>query len=300
MGGVWLAYVCAGAGAAANAAASLLQRSAAAPTAADPATSLRVKLMAVLLRRPRYLAGVGVMAVAFLLQATALSRAPLSVVQPILALELLIVLAALRLQDRRAVTAHEWAGAAAAIAGVGGFIAVAAPAPSSAAPAALGWVVTAGLVWAAVAWLVLAARRGSAMRRAALLATAAAVLFALTAAFMRVMAETAGRSLPAVFTTWQTYAMAATGVLAAFLAANAFRAGPLTSSQPPLTVVDPLVSVAIGLVLFGDRLRSSGPAILFEVVFLAVMAGGLVVVGRAQAFAAERERRAAEARRLAA
>ena len=43
-----------------------------------------------------------------------------------------------------------------------------------------------------------------------------------------------------------------------FLAQNAFHAGPIAASQTALVMVDPLASLAIGIGLFGDDLRTSG------------------------------------------
>jgi hypothetical protein len=43
-----------------------------------------------------------------------------------------------------------------------------------------------------------------------------------------------------------------------YLTQNAFHAGPVTASQTTLVIVDPLVSMAIGLALFGDRIHTAG------------------------------------------
>ena len=49
------------------------------------------------------------------------------------------------------------------------------------------------------------------------------------------------------------------GLLGLFLTQNAFHAGPLAASQSTLVLVDPLASISIGIALYGDRLRTSGP-----------------------------------------
>jgi hypothetical protein len=58
----------------------------------------------------------------------------------------------------------------------------------------------------------------------------------------------------------------------------AFAAGPLAASQPAILIVDPLASIALGIELFGERLRTSAPAITVSVIGLVVMAAGVVVI----------------------
>jgi hypothetical protein len=43
-----------------------------------------------------------------------------------------------------------------------------------------------------------------------------------------------------------------------FLTQNAYHAGPLAASQSTLVLVDPLMSILIGIGLYGDSLRTSG------------------------------------------
>ena len=45
-------------------------------------------------------------------------------------------------------------------------------------------------------------------------------------------------------------------MISVFLTQNAFHAGPIGASQAALVLVDPLVSIAIGIALFGDNLQT--------------------------------------------
>ena len=60
--------------------------------------------------------------------------------------------------------------------------------------------------------------------------------------------------------------MVATGVVGLFLIQSAFHAGPITSSQAAITIVDPIVSVVIGIYLFHDHLQTAGWRLPVEVV----------------------------------
>ena len=59
---------------------------------------------------------------------------------------------------------------------------------------------------------------------------------------------------------------------------NAFQVGPFAASQSALILVNPFVSLVIGYVLYGDRLRGGPLDVTLEVLFLAAMVAGAVVV----------------------
>jgi hypothetical protein len=81
-------------------------------------------------------------------------------------------------------------------------------------------------------------------------------------------------------TQWHVYAMAVTGLLAVFLAQNAFHAGPVTASQAALVIVDPLASILIGVGLFGDTIHTSGNRAPLEIVALVALFAGVFVLSR--------------------
>jgi hypothetical protein len=83
-----------------------------------------------------------------------------------------------------------------------------------------------------------------------------------------------------MFGHWQTYALAVVGVASVFLAQNAFHAGPIAASQTALVLVDPLASMAIGIGLFGDNLRTAGYYGPLEALSLLVMFGGAAFVAQ--------------------
>ena len=58
------------------------------------------------------------------------------------------------------------------------------------------------------------------------------------------------------------------------------RRRPLAASQSALLIVDPLASIAIGVELFGEQLNSSPVAIVLQVVFLAAMFAGVVLLSK--------------------
>lgn len=103
----------------------------------------RVSLLRLLVRRPRWVLGTALLALAWPLQIVSLSFAPLTVVQPVLASFQLILVAIARFQLKCEIAAREWFGALAVTAGVA-LVIVAAPHRTIAHPAA--WRVALPLV----------------------------------------------------------------------------------------------------------------------------------------------------------
>ena len=60
-----------------------------------------------------------------------------------------------------------------------------------------------------------------------------------------------------MFTHWPVYALAAGGVAALFLEQAALHVGPLRVSQPFLVIIDPVVSIALSVRLFGEHFTAN-------------------------------------------
>jgi hypothetical protein len=116
------------------------------------------------------------------------------------------------------------------------------------------------------------ARRMSAIRGAAVLAGGAGLLFGLQSS----LTETAitflhQHGIAGLLIHWQTYAVAATALVATILLQNAFGLAPLHSSFPVLVTVEPLTGLLLGVLVLDGALRVSPSAYAGEV-------GGLIVM----------------------
>jgi drug/metabolite transporter (DMT)-like permease len=232
-----------------------------------------------LVRQPAWLFGALFFAGTFGFQALALYFGPLAVVQPVLVLELIFALG-LRvfiLHDR--IAPRTWSAALMICLGLAAFLVVAAPGEGSGVPDARQWLLAVGTRGLAVAVLLLLARRGSPGRRAALFGAATAVVWSVDAAFVKQSVDVlASAGVPGLLTHWAFYAMVATGVLGTVLLQGAFAAGPLAASQSALLIVDPLASIALGVELFHEQLRTGPGYMLGAVVSLAVLAAGVIML----------------------
>jgi hypothetical protein len=260
----------------ANALTSVFQRKGI--QSAPAGTTLRLSLITYALRRGIWLAGFALMIVSFLLQAVALHFGRLSEVQPILTTELVFLVIVLVTWFGFTMGGREWVGVLAVSAGLAGFLLFADPVEGSLSPPLWAWAVAIGACGTAIVIAVLLALHGPRWWRAAMFGTAAAIGFALTAACTKVVAGFAASDWTTLYRHWQTYALAFFGVLAVFLAQNAFHAGPIVASQSTLVLVDPLASILIGVGLFGDDLRTNGAWGPLEALSLLVMFAGAVLL----------------------
>jgi multidrug transporter EmrE-like cation transporter len=104
---------------------------------------------------------------------------------------------------------------------------------------------------------------------------------ALTAALMKSAAGTfSHQGFGAFLTTWQTYGFALCGSTAVFLLENALQAGPIAASQPALTLGDAVVSLTLGVTLYGEHIRT-GWWVLPELAAVVLISVGTLHLSRA-------------------
>lgn len=259
-----------------NASASVLQRRAAAEEP-EGGRGVRqaVRWLARVLRRPHWLAGAALLALSTVLQAFALAVGSLSVVQPLLASELLFTLAVGSLVFRRRPNGRTWLAFAALAIGLAVFLGAAQPSAGRSTAPAERWLVAGGAVLGLAALLVVAARPVKGAPRAGLLGLSSAVSFAATAALLKEVMGRLAQDPGTVLAQWPPYATVGTGAVAFLLLQSALRAGTLTASQPALTLGDALTSVALGWALFDEQI-ALGVRVLPEVIGIALIGAGSI------------------------
>jgi drug/metabolite transporter (DMT)-like permease len=232
-----------------------------------------------LVRDPRWLVGLLFLGGTFVFQAIALYYGELAVVQPILVTELIFTLALRRYWLHDAIRSRTWTAALMICVGLAAFLLAAQPSEGHRVATVREWVWALSIRGVVIVLLVMLSRKGSPARRAALLGCAAALMWAIDAAFVKAATDLLAQSgWTALLVHWQLYAVVASGVLGTLLLQAAFAAGPLSASQPAILIVDPLASIALGIELFGERLNTSAPALAVSVIGLLVMAAGVVVI----------------------
>jgi drug/metabolite transporter (DMT)-like permease len=259
--------------------ASVLQQRAA--RAEPTARSMSWRLLADLVHRRLWLAGVGSSAAAFGLQALALAYGTLILVQPIIVLELAFALPlAARLGHGRLGSA-EWLATGSVMVGLAMFLTAASPSGSGREPSNLGWLMTIAGVAAVGVVCQLVARSTRNSLKATLLGVGAGTLFGLLSALLKSTTDLlANHGVLGALSSWQLYTLAVASLLGELFAQSAYQAGPLPESLPIMDVLEPAVAVAIAVGAFGERIGHSPLALIVEAVGVALALAGVVALDR--------------------
>jgi drug/metabolite transporter (DMT)-like permease len=257
-----------------------------------PATDfLRLRLVADLVRKPRWLAGTGTMIVGQLVAGWVEGHLILAVAAPLLATNLLVALVLAWPLSGQPVAASEIIGALVLLAGV---LALSLAQSASSEHVIVGssryWPYCGAFAAIAATGLAAAGWRRSGEARAALVGAAAGLAFGTQDALTRLVVQTAdsARHLSALLTIWPAYTLVAVGAVALFLMQNAFSAGPLHVSLPPMTAVEPVWASVLGIVVFQEKVPVSPVLIALQVAGLVALVIGVVLVARAPALASLR------------
>ncbi len=235
--------------------AAVLQQQMAAARPSDEQLSWR--LIVHLARQRAWLLGIAVAATSYVVQAVALSFAPLSVVQPLLTAE--VIFAVPMSVRRHHLTLHrrEWACITAVTAALAVGLAAAHPRPGNPLVPIASWAPILAAATGLVLVTVAVGRAGHGKSRAAGYAIAAAVLMGVESSLMAATAARFEHGATAGFSAWETYAMAVSSISVLLLIQSAFQAGPLAVSMPITDALSPATAIVIGVMLFGERLDSS-------------------------------------------
>jgi drug/metabolite transporter (DMT)-like permease len=239
------------------------------------------RLAVYLVRQPLWLLGGAAAVGSYVFQALALHNGQLSVVQPVLVTELVFVMVLRRVWIHQDVARAAWAAVLVVTGALAVFLIAAEPTGGHPAPDRAEWL-SAGLVFGgAIVVLTGLGRRGSPVRRAAVLAAAAALTWALEAAFLKSVTQTLATSgIGGMLTGWPIYAFIAATATGTVLQQAALHVGPLSVSQPFLVITDPFASIILSIWLFDERFTDSPAKITVAILSFAVMAAGVTMLTR--------------------
>ena len=230
----------------------------------DPERSKGWRLVLYLFSSPLWLLGWVALAAAFVFQAISLHRGEMSVVQPLLVTELVFVLVLRRMVIHQAIRGITWWAAGLTCTMLALFVAMSEPQGGNAFPSGHAWVVAAAMAVSAAAVLAMLGMRGSPVRRAALLGSSTAIMWALVATFIKTMTQVLAQyGIAGTFTHWPIYALAVSGLGAEVLNQATLHVGPLSTSQPFLVIVDPIVSIALSVSIFEEYFTPNAARLTF-------------------------------------
>jgi drug/metabolite transporter (DMT)-like permease len=244
--------------------------------------TLDPRLLLELVRRPVWVLGIGTVIVGLSLQLVALAFGPLVLVQPLLVTGVLFGAVFSALLAHRRVDHLIILGSLGAVAGLSAFLVLARPSGGATRLEQDGWAMLPLALGLGVTVLVClaAASRYDGPVRVAALAAATGVLYGLTAGLMKVVTSQFRSGGPAeVFTHPALYVVCAVGPMGFLLSQNTFQHGTLIApALAIITIVDPLVGVAIGVSWLGEQVNSSPVVLAGELIAVLVIIGSVALL----------------------
>ncbi|UOB08678.1 DMT family transporter [Streptomyces sp. HP-A2021] len=230
------------------------------------------------LRRPGWWAAVALNGLGGLLHVVALAYGPLSLVQPLGALTIVVALPMAALFVGRKAGATAWRGAIMATVGLAGLLSLVAASDAQSLDTAER--VAVALVTASVVVALMIAGRAAHRHpavRSTLLATASGIAFGMSSVFTKTVAVdwTGGVSAADVPSLAVIGVLATAGML---LSQASYRGAGLAAPLATLTVVNPVVAAAVGITMFGETFRYGTTGTALALSCGVVAAGGLILL----------------------
>jgi drug/metabolite transporter (DMT)-like permease len=236
-----------------------------------------VRLLLNSLAKPWWWVGLLVMVGSPLFQYFALRVGNLTQVQPMLTTELLFLLGLVVVTHHQRPGFREFGGAALVVGGLVVFLVSARPGGGG---SSLTWhwilVLTVVLGVLVTSLVMVGYRFQPGGAKAAVLGAAAAVCFAYQAAMTDAIANE--HRVVDVLRSPALYLLMVGGSVGFLLFQQAMRAGHVAASRAAMVTVDPLLSVVIGIVVFGDHMAHSPLATIAEALGLILLLSGAKIL----------------------
>jgi drug/metabolite transporter (DMT)-like permease len=235
-----------------------------------------------LLSQTWWLLGTLVLFAGYLLQAAALDRGRLVIIQPLLVTTVIFALPLGYLLTRQHVGKREVIGALVIILGLGLFTYFGDPAGGRDNAPNGEWAVAIVCLSALSGGLLVFGGRGGLAMRAAVYGTVAGIMFGLSAALTKPTVEYLHDGVSTMLSHWEAYALAIAGVLGFVLQQVSLGTGRLAPSVATVSVANPLVGIAIGTVLLEERLSRPTWHVVVAICGLGLALAGAVAISLAR------------------
>lgn len=244
-----------------------------------------------LLRRPRWLLGLGLVCLGAAIHIVALNLAPLAVIQPvgILAVPISVLLAARERQVRP--SNRIWQAVALTVVGIVAFTVVSARAVAGETNVEPNHLLRMTLVvWAVAAVIAVVGARAPHWLRCMTWSSAGAVLYGLGSAFIKLMTVMwTNGSGPTHPVFWgSAIGLALSYAVGGWMIQTGYASGPAEIVVGSMTTVDPLVAVLFGLFVLGEGATLTPLPTLAMLVSGAMATAGVVLLSRYHPDAARR------------
>jgi drug/metabolite transporter (DMT)-like permease len=229
-----------------------------------------------------WLAGTAALLGGYVLQAAALDRGRLAIIQPLLVTTVVFALPLGYFLTQQHVGRREIVGAAVIVVGLALFAIFGEPAGGKENAPGDEWAVAIAVLAVICAGLLLFAGRGGLSMRAAVYGTIAGILFGLSAALTKPTLGFLHEGIDQLLSHWEPYALAVAGVLGFVLQQVSLGTGRLAPSVATVSVANPVVGIALGTLLLDERLSRPAWHVLVACVGLGLALAGAVVISIAR------------------
>jgi drug/metabolite transporter (DMT)-like permease len=236
------------------------------------------RFLAQLLREPVWWCGALLQAAGWVLQALALDRGSLVVVQSLCTLSLVFALPLGVWCTNQQVGRRAVIGALLTVVGITSFVAVGSPAGGAGSPSSTAWWSAAILAVAGMVVLAVVAARSRGSLGAALFATAAGLAYAFQAAVTKEFVGVVGGGLGPILSSWTTYALVVSALAGFALQQSALKTGFLAPAMAASNASTLVASVALGALVFQEHLVAPGQPALPAVFGLALAVVGVIIL----------------------
>jgi drug/metabolite transporter (DMT)-like permease len=189
------------------------------------------------------------------LQAAALDRGRVAIIQPLLVTTIIWALPLGYFLTNQVIAIRHIVGAAVVVAGLAMFASFGDPAAGIDDAATSTWVSAFLVLGAVCAGLLLFARRGGLGVKAAVLGATAGVLYGVSATLMKPVVESLHDvGVGGVLESWEFWVMAGAGLIGFYIQQLSLATGRLVASVATVSAVNPVVSVLLGALVLQERL----------------------------------------------
>ncbi len=230
-----------------------------------------------------WLLGLAAQGVGVALQAAALDRGRVAIVQPLLVTSIVWALPLGHLLTHQTITRRHVTGAAVVVVGLTVFATVGDPAAGLDNAPTADWISALLVIAVICIGLVMFGGRGGAGSKAAVFGATAGALYGVAATLMKPVVETwHADGIGELLGGWQLWVMAAAGLIGFWFQQVSLAAGKLVASVATVSVVNPVVSVLLGALVLQESLDKTPPwHAVVAIGALAVAMLGAVIIASA-------------------
>jgi len=225
-----------------------------------------------------WLAGTGVLLAGYVVQAAALDRGRLAIVQPLLVVTVVFALPLGYFLTSQHVGQRELVGATVIVIGLALFAIFGDPAGGKENAPGDEWAIAIAVLALLCVVLLLFGGRGGLTAKAAVYGTVAGILFGLSAALTKPTLEFLHEGVEELLSHWEPYALAVAGILGFVLQQVSLGTGRLAPSVATVSVANPVVGILLGVILLDERLSRPAWHVVVACIGLAGALAGAVAI----------------------